>query len=120
MTKFRESSMASFAKDRKLIEEKIEEKVKSKYSKSVIENPPRKMTEGLELKPGIQTMIQLRHDESGQFVNFILNRTEKKVTIGRSDKDTGKLERNGNTKEYEDHARRIWSMLVEQGYKRSL
>ena len=43
MTKFRESSMASFAKDRKLIEEKIEEKVKSKYSKSVIENPPRKL-----------------------------------------------------------------------------
>ena len=43
MTKFRESSMASFAKDRKLIEEKIEEKVKSKYSQSVIENPPRKL-----------------------------------------------------------------------------
>ena len=73
-----------------------------------------------QLKPGIQTMFQLRHDESGQFVNFILNRTEKKVTIGRSDKDTGKLERNGNTKEDADHARRIWSMLVEQGYKRSL
>ena len=47
MTKFRESSMASFAKEHgiyeKSIEEKIEEKVKSKYSQSVIENPPRKL-----------------------------------------------------------------------------
>ena len=47
MRPFKESSMASFAKEhginRKLIEEKIEEKVKSKYSKSVIENPPRKL-----------------------------------------------------------------------------
>ena len=47
MTKFKESSMASFAKEHgiygKSIEEKIEEKVKSKYSKSVIENPPRKL-----------------------------------------------------------------------------
>ena len=47
MRPFKESSMASFAKahgiNRKLIEEKIEEKVKSKYSKSVIENPPRKL-----------------------------------------------------------------------------
>ena len=73
-----------------------------------------------QMKPGIQTMFQLRHDESGQFVNFILNRTEKKVTIGRSDAATGKLERNGNTKEDADHARRIWSVLVEQGYKRSI
>ena len=73
-----------------------------------------------QLKPGIQTMFQLRHDESGQFVNFILNRTEKKVTVGRSDHDTGKMERNGTTKEDADHARRIWSVLVEQGYKRSL
>ena len=100
--------------------EAVAEKSPSKYSKSVIENPPRKLTEGLELKPGTQTMFQLRHDESGQFVNFILNRTEKKVTVGRSDHATGKLERNGNTKEDADHARRIWSMLVEQGYKRSL
>ena len=47
MRPFKESSMASFAKEHgineKLIEEKIEEKVKSKYSKSVIENPPRKL-----------------------------------------------------------------------------
>ena len=56
MTKFKESSMASFAKEHgiygKSIEEKIEEKVKSKYSKSVsegsersevIENPRRKL-----------------------------------------------------------------------------
>ena len=71
-----------------------------------------------QLKPGIQTMFQLHKEK--HFVNFILNRTEKKVTIGRSDNDTGKLERNGNTKEDADHARRIWSMLVEQGYKRSL
>ena len=73
-----------------------------------------------QLKPGIQTMFQLRHDESGQFVNFILNRTEKTVTVGSSDHDTGKMERNGTTKEDADHARRIWSVLVEQGYKRSL
>ena len=78
------------------------------------------LTEGLELKPGIQTMFQLRDEKSGQFVNFILNRTEKKVTVGRSDAATGKLERNGNTKEDADHARRIWSVLVEQGYKRSI
>ena len=47
MRPFKESSMAAFAKehgiDGKSIEEKIEEKVKSKYSKSVIENPPRKL-----------------------------------------------------------------------------
>ena len=47
MRPFKESSMAAFAKEHgingKLIEEKIEEKVKSKYSKSVIENPPRKL-----------------------------------------------------------------------------
>ena len=78
------------------------------------------LTEGLELKPGIQTMFQLRDEKSGHFVNFILNRTEKKVTVGRSDAATGKLERNGNTKEDADHARRIWSVLVEQGYKRSI
>ena len=72
------------------------------------------------MKPGLQTMFQLRDEKSGQFVNFILNRTEKKVTVGRSDKDTGKLERNGNTKEDAAHARIIWSMLVKQGYKRSL
>ena len=78
------------------------------------------LTEGLELKPGIQTMFQLRDEKSGQFVNFILNRTEKKVTVGRSDAATGKLERNGNTKEDADHARRIWNVLVEQGYKRSI
>ena len=65
-------------------------------------------------------MFQLRHEKAGQFVNFILNRTEKKVTIGRSDAATGKLERNGNTKEDADHARRIWNVLVEQGYKRSI
>ena len=72
------------------------------------------------MKPGLQTMFQLRDDKSGHFVNFILNRTEKKVTVGRSDYATGKIERNGNTKEDADHARRIWSMLVEQGYKRSI
>ena len=47
MRPFKESSMASFAKEHgingKLIEEKIEEKVKSKYSKSVIENPLRNL-----------------------------------------------------------------------------
>ena len=47
MRPFKESSMAAIAKEHgineKLIEEKIEEKVKSKYSKSVIENPPRKL-----------------------------------------------------------------------------
>ena len=47
MRPFKESSMASFAKEHgingKLIEEKIEEKVKSKYSQSVIENPPRNL-----------------------------------------------------------------------------
>ena len=73
-----------------------------------------------QLKPGIQTMFQLRHDESGQFVNFILNRTEKTVTVGSSDKDTGKLERNGNAKEDADHARVIWKFYVNKGYKRSL
>ena len=76
------------------------------------------LTEGLELKPGIQTMFQLRKEK--HFVNFILNRTEKTVTVGSSDKDTGKLERNGNTKEDADHARRIWNVLGEQGYKRSI
>ena len=100
--------------------EAVAEKSPSKYSKSVIENPPRKLTEGLELKPGTQTMFQLRHDESGQFVNFILNRTEKKVTVGRSDHDTGKMERNGTTKEDADHARVIWKFYVNKGYKRSL
>ena len=47
MRPFKESSMASFAKEHgiygKSIEEKIEEKVKSKYSQSVIENPPRNL-----------------------------------------------------------------------------
>ena len=47
MRPFKESSMASFAKEHgingKLIEEKIEQKVKSKYSKSVIENPLRNL-----------------------------------------------------------------------------
>ena len=47
MRPFKESSMASFAKEHgiygKSIEEKIEEKVKSKYSKSGSENPPRKL-----------------------------------------------------------------------------
>ena len=71
-----------------------------------------------QMKPGIQTMFQLRKEK--HFVNFILNRTEKTVTVGSSDKDTGKLERNGNAKEDAEHARIIWSMLVKQGYKRSL
>ena len=75
---------------------------------------------GKPMKPGLQTMFQLRHDESGHFVNFILNRTEKKVTVGRSDHATGKLERNGSTKEDVDHARIVWTILVKNGYKRSL
>ena len=68
MRPFKESSMASFAKEHgingKLIEEKIEEKVKSKYSKSVIENPLRNLMPrffGLHKKPpeanGFDTVV---------------------------------------------------------------
>ena len=70
-----------------------------------------------ELKPGLQTMFQLRHDERGHFVNFILNRTERKVTIGGSDMETSEY----TTKvEDVDHARIIWTIFVKNGYKRSL
>ena len=124
MRPFKESSMASFAKEHgingKLIEEKIEEKVKSKYSKSVIENPPRNLMPRwfvLHKKPseanGFDTVV------SYELVVYTITETlpnpaEAKVNFLKV--VSGQIAEQNEVSMAIEVARRHWNIFKEKGW----
>ena len=124
MRPFKESSMASFAKEhginRKLIEEKIEEKVKSKYSKSVIENPPRKLMPRwfvLQKKP--TTRVGFDKVVSYELVVYTITETlpnpaEAKVNFLKVFR--GQIVEQNEVSMGIEVARRHWNMFKEKGW----
>ena len=87
----------------------------SKYSQSVVENPPRtaqKDTNGMPLGDDLRTLFQLKTSEDKrrmERVAFMLNRTTGRVKI-LANSESCELSMNG--------ARQEWRRLVNEGWIR--